>query len=89
MAKRNIHYYLIKTARISGWLLLPLMVLYLVTGFALCGEFRVNKLIGYGAGLAIHRVFEWPLVVLFVLHASITIYFAFRRWGWIKTRTKP
>ena len=38
--------------------------------------------------VAIHRFFEWPLITLFVLHATTTAYFAMRRWGWIKSR-KP
>ncbi len=97
MAKKNIHYYLIKTARISGWLLLPLMVLYMVTGFAICGEYDVNHWIASRTSLKsqqvseiaveIHKIFEWPLVGLFLLHCVITIYFALRRWGWIKTKT--
>ena len=96
MRKRNVHYYLIKAARISGWLLLPLMVLYIVTGFALCSPEggieqwiarQVKRKFTPDAALEIHRIFEWPLIVLFVLHALITVYFAFRRWGWIKTRT--
>jgi len=89
MAGRNIHYYLIKTARISGWLLLPLMILYLVTGFSLCGEYELDKFIADETALEIHQIFEWPLVAIFLTHASITIYFALRRWGWIKTRKCP
>jgi hypothetical protein len=38
--------------------------------------------------LAIHQIFDWPLVGLFLVHASITSYFALRRWGWIKNRGK-
>jgi len=87
MRKRDIHYYLIKTARLSGWLLAPLMVLYIVTGFSLCGEYGINEIIDYETALLIHKIFEWPLVVLFLVHAAITIYFAFRRWGWIKKKT--
>ena len=86
MARKNIHYYLIKATRISGWLLLPLMVLYLVTGFALCGEYGVEQYIDYEVARDIHVIFEWPLVIIFAVHASITIYFAFRRWGWIKNK---
>ena len=86
---RNPHYYLLKLARLSGWLLLPLMVIYIGTGFALCGMFGIQPLDGPAeTALAIHQVFDWPLVVLFVLHATITTYFAMRRWGWIKNR-KP
>ena len=88
MAK-NIHYYLIKAARLSGWLLLPLVLLYIVTGFALCGEYGVQRWISKEAALLIHQIFEWPLIVIFLVHAAITIYFAMRRWGWIRKRPCP
>ena len=38
--------------------------------------------------LAIHQVFDWPLVGSFCCTRRITSYFAMRRWGWIKNR-KP
>ncbi len=88
MAGKNIHYYLIKTARISGWVLLVLMIVYLSTGFALCGKLGFGGLIDLQTALVIHQIFDWPLVAVFVVHASITIYFALRRWGWIKTKTR-
>jgi hypothetical protein len=86
MSKRTAHYYLVKTARLSGWLLLPLMVLYILTGFALCGMLGFDGLIDYQQALQIHRVFDWPLVAAFLVHTSITTYFAMRRWGWIRSR---
>ena len=88
MLKKNIHYYLLKTARLSAWLLLLLMLLYILTGFALCGELGMSRLMDLQTALNIHKVFEWPLVALFLIHASITIYFSFRRWGWIKSKNK-
>jgi hypothetical protein len=86
MPRKTLHYYLLKLARLSGWLLLPLMVIYIGTGFALCGMLGFNRWIGLQTALTIHRLFDWPLVALFVLHATITSYFAMRRWGWIKNR---
>ncbi|MGQ9576819.1 MAG: hypothetical protein ACUVUC_16070 [Thermoguttaceae bacterium] len=83
MPRRTTTYWLVKIARISGWLLLVLMLVYIVTGFALCGEYGLERLVSYQLALEIHKVFEWPLVVVFLTHASVTIYFAFRRWGWI------
>jgi len=85
MAARSWNYYLVKTARVSGWLLFLLVLLYIVTGFALCGEFGFDWMIGEQPALSIHKIFEWPLVATFVTHSAVTIYFAFRRWGWIKT----
>jgi hypothetical protein len=86
--KRTWNYYLIKTARLSGWLLLPLMVIYIGTGFALCGMLGFSHLVDLQTALEIHRVFDWPLVIAFLVHASITTYFAMRRWRWIKRRTR-
>ena len=86
MPHKAVHYYLLRLARLSGWLLLPLVIIYIGTGFALCGKLGVGKLIDLQTALAIHQVFDWPLVGLFVLHATITSYFAMRRWGWIKNR---
>jgi len=86
MPRKNIHYYLIKTARLSGWLLLVLVILYIVTGFSLCGEYGVSKVIDYRTALEIHKIFEWPLIVVFLVHSGITIYFAMRRWGWIASK---
>ncbi len=86
MTARSWNYYLVKTARLSGWLLFLLVLLYIVTGFALCGELGVERIIDEQLALSIHKIFEWPLVATFVTHSVVTIYFAFRRWGWIKTR---
>jgi hypothetical protein len=88
MAGKSLNYYLVKTARVSGWLLFLLVLLYIVTGFALCGEFGFGHIIDEQLALTVHKVFEWPLVVTFVTHSAITIYFAFRRWGWINPRAK-
>ncbi|HOD80693.1 MAG: hypothetical protein BWX88_03335 [Planctomycetes bacterium ADurb.Bin126] len=82
----NVGYYAIKLLRLSGWLLLPVMVLYVLTGFALCGKLGFEKLMDVQTALAIHQVFDWPLVGLFVLHAAAGVYLSFRRWGWIRRR---
>jgi hypothetical protein len=88
MRPKTVHYYLLKLARLSGWLLLPLMIIYIGTGFALCGMFGFSRWIDYQIALVIHRVFDWPLLIAFAAHASITTYFAMRRWGWIKNRNE-
>jgi len=87
MAK-NVNYYLIKTARFTGWLLLPLMLLFLGTGFVLCGKYGFDKLMTTKGALILHRIFDMPLVVLFVLHAVTSAYLTFRRWGWIRTKRR-
>ena len=84
--RRTLHYYLIKLARLSGWSLLPIMLIYIGTGFALCGKLGFDRLLDLRTALLIHRIFDWPLVAVFLVHISITTYCATRRWGWIKRK---
>jgi len=89
MSTRNINYYLLKLARLSGWLLLPLVVLYIVTGFVLCRKFGFHKLMSLSTARLLHQIFDWPLLVVFAVHVSLTVYFSLRRWGWIGRRNCP
>lgn len=83
MARKTINFFLIKTARLTGWLLFVLMLLFIVTGFSLLGELGFDEVVSEKAALKFHQWFRWPLVVLFLTHSAITIYFAMRRWRWI------
>ncbi len=84
MACRSWHYYLVKVARLSGWLLLVLMAVYIVTGFSLCGKMGMSGVLDIQTALVIHKLFDWPLVAVFLVHTAVTIYFALRRWRWIR-----
>jgi cytochrome b subunit of formate dehydrogenase len=84
MTRRTPHYYLLKIARASGWTLLLLMAVYIVTGFSLCGKLGMSGVLDIQTALVIHKLFDWPLVAVFLVHAAITVYFALRRWRWIR-----
>lgn len=86
MATRTLNYYLVKTARLTGWLLFFMVIGYLVTGFTLRGDFGLDRSIGPEVALGIHQLLIWPLAGVFVVHSGLTIYFAMRRWGWIGGR---
>ena|GEM_PF-790297 len=86
MAGRSVHYYLIKLARLTGWMLFFLMLVYIVTGFTLRGDFRLQETIDLQLALGLHQKLVWPLVAAFAVHSGLEIYFALRRWGWIKPR---
>ena len=83
MAGRSVTFYLVKLVRASGWLLFLLMLAYIVSGYALCGEFGFGRLIGPQLSLAIHKTLHVPLVGLLLAHSLPSVYLAFRRWGWI------
>ena len=88
MAGKTLNFYMIKTIRISGWFLLPLTLLCIVSGFAMNGTLGFEKLLDSDTALAIHQTFVWPLAGVILVHAATSIYMAMRRWGWIGGRTK-
>lgn len=83
MAKKTVTYVLIKTTRITGWLLLVAVLVCMVSGFSMCGQLGLGALMTYATALALHKTFVWPLGVLFLVHTLASVYLAFRRWGWI------
>jgi len=88
MPGKSLHFILIKIARVTGWLLFFMVLVYILTGFALCGKLGFGKVIDIRTALVIHKIFDWPLVGVFLVHSLVTIYFAFRRWGWIKKKSR-
>ncbi len=76
----------LKIIRWSGWLLLPLLAGFLVTGYAMTGQHGFNRLLDEKNALTIHRMLHLPLIVLVVAHVVPAVYLAFQRWGWIKPR---
>ena len=88
MSRRNLNWYLLKIERISGWLLAPLILLYLCTGYATAGRYGFERLLDGDAAYAVHQFMDRPLLVLFLAHLLTAGYFSFRRWGWLGRRNK-
>jgi len=84
MAKKTVTYVLIKTTRITGWLLLVVVLVCMVSGFSMCGQLGFEALMTTTTALALHKTFVWPLAGLFLIHSLASVYLAFRRWGWIR-----
>jgi hypothetical protein len=76
----------LKILRWSGWLLLPLLLAFLLTGYIMGGCYGFGKLLDEQSALTFHRLLHLPLIVLVVAHVVPAVYLAFQRWGWIKTR---
>jgi len=77
----------LKIVRWSGWLLLPLVLLFLLTGYIMDGRYGFGQLLDEKSALTFHRMLHLPLIVLVVAHVVPAVYLAFQRWGWIKTRS--
>jgi hypothetical protein len=77
-------HYAIKTLRFTSWPLLLLLLLYLVTGFAMSGRFGLEMLMDAKQALTLHKAMHIPLLVLLSVHVVCAVYLAMRRWRWIK-----
>jgi len=87
---RSFGYYVVKAIRFTGWCLLVMMVLYIVSGYALIPEFGCQHLMGTKTAEALHITWKLDrlLVPVFLVHSSGAIWLAMRRWGWIGSRRK-
>jgi hypothetical protein len=85
----NVNLVLLKIIRWSGWLLLPLVLLFLLTGYIMDGRYGLARLLDEKTALTFHRMLHLPLIVLVLAHSLPAMYLALQRWGWIKHREMP
>jgi hypothetical protein len=80
MKKRWFDYYLVKVNRLAGWLLFFVIPALLFTGYGITGRYRFFSQIATAQRyFYIHNLFVYILIVVFSVHAAISIYFAIRR----------
>ena len=76
---------LLKLVRWSGWLLVPLVLCFLLTGYAISGRYGLGAWLGEQQALTLHKLFHLPLILLALGHVGPAAYLALVRWGWIRT----
>ena len=74
----------LKLVRWTGWLLLPVVLAFLATGYAMSGRYGFSVLTDEKTALTLHKLMHLPLAVLVVVHFVPSVYLALLRWGWIK-----
>ena len=82
MTKRNL--ICLRAVRWSGWPLLPLLLLFLLTGYVMDGRYGLSRLLEEKSALTFHRMLHLPLIILVLVHSVPAVYLALQRWGWIK-----
>jgi uncharacterized integral membrane protein len=80
---------LLRTVRWSSWPLLPVLLGFLVTGYAMTGQSGFSRLCDEKTALTVHHMLHWPLIILVLVHSLPAVYLAMQRWGWIKYRDRP
>ncbi len=81
----KISFICLKLVRWTGWLLLPLVLAFLATGYAMSGRYGFSVLASENTALTLHKLMHLPLGLLVTVHVVPSVYLAFVRWGWIKT----
>ena len=85
----KLNFVLLKIVRWSGWPLLLLIPLFLLTGYIMDGRYGLSRLLDEKSALTFHRMLHWPLIVLVLAHSLPAVYLAMQRWGWISHRESP
>ena len=78
----------LKLVRWTGWILLPLILAFFATGYAISGRYGFGALTDERTALTLHKLMHLPLGVLVVAHVVPSLYLAMLRWGWIKQRSE-
>lgn len=76
----------LKLVRWTGWLLLPVVLAFFVTGYAISGRYGLSVLTDEQTALTLHKLMHLPLAILVLAHMLPSTYLALLRWGWIKQR---
>lgn len=74
--------------RWTGWLLLPFVLAFFVTGYAMSNRYGLGALADEQTALALHKLLHFPLGLLVVAHVVPSLYLTLLRWGWIKSGPK-
>src|ERR1035438_4112176 len=77
----------LKLVRWTGWLLVPFVLAFFATGFAMSGRYGFGMLADERTALTLHKLMHAPLLILVVAHVAPSLYLAMHRWGWIKQRS--
>lgn len=77
----------LKVVRWTGWLMVPVMLAFYLTGYAMSGRYGLAALTDEQSALTLHRLMHLPLGILLLAHIVPAFYLATIRWGWIKTNT--
>jgi len=85
----KLNFLCLKLVRWSGWPLLPILLLFLLTGYIMDGRYGFSRFLDEKTALTCHRMLHLPLIILTLAHSLPAVYLAFQRWGWIRHRDEP
>lgn len=85
----TVNLWCLRLVRWSSWPLLPVVAGFLLTGYAITGQYGFGRLCDEKTALTLHRMLHGPLIILVLVHSVPALYLALQRWGWIRHRDRP
>jgi hypothetical protein len=79
MKKMNLNVILHKCAIISGWILLVMIIIFFISGYALVHEYGFDRLMNHKTAWHWHSTLAIPFLILLFLHVFPAIYFKIRK----------
>ena len=70
---------LFKLNRFFAWLLLPSIIIFFITGYAIVGKYSLQKFVEPNLAFNIHAIIALPTFLLFLAHSGISVFFAIKR----------
>ncbi|RLJ09854.1 MAG: hypothetical protein DRP15_02160 [Candidatus Aenigmatarchaeota archaeon] len=70
---------LVRLQKWSGWALIPVIIIYLITGYSLAGRYGLHKIFDLRLSLVLHSNLDLLLIFLLILHVIPSIIFFLRR----------
>ena len=83
-----LNHFCLRLVRWTGWILLPLLLAFFATGYAISGRYGFGALADERTALTLHKLMHLPRGILVVAHVVPSLYLAMLRWGWIKQRSE-
>lgn len=84
-----LHQFCLRVVRWTGWLLLPVVLAFFATGYAMSDRYGFGAWASAETALTLHKLLHAPLLALVAAHVLPSVYLALLRWGWIKPHPKP
>ena len=72
--KFSLNKFLLIVNRTSAWSLLMVFIVFIATGFSMTGKFWVNRIISPEFASFLHKTLDWPMIMLLLVHSSISFY---------------
>lgn len=79
IAPKPLSWYCVKIVRTTGWILVPFILAYMASGYAMSGKFGMDRFMDTEAAMKLHSSMDLPFGIVIVCHVIPSLYLAIWR----------